>query len=543
MVVLPLLVFPLFLIGYTSFLSARSGITKIAEEFLKYKATEMFKYCGRQQDILVSAGLSAAEDYQNLARRSAEEYADTIKLSDTGYFMAVSSRGEVVFPKTAAADVGAAEFFRTMKEKKLGLIDFSLGGVRRVGYFIYFEPWDWYILLSEQEKTFFEDANNIKKQVAFTLGVTILCAVGLILFFIKKLTDPVGTMVSTMKEIITTGDLGKRVRVEYDDEIGSLATWFNRMVEDLELAYNQIKQYAYKSVLSQRNEERIRHIFQKYVPAEVIDEVLKLEADRLLVGKKQTATILFSDIRGFTSISEKLPADRLVASLNTYFNIMVAIIIEQRGEIDKFIGDSIMAVFGMHGHNPDDPLRACMTGLKMLDAVKAFNRKQSLEGRQPFQIGIGLNTGEVIIGNIGSSQKLAYTCIGDEVNLASRLEGLTKMYQVPIIISEYTYKETKGAVNARELDAVRVKGKLKPVKIFQPYTDAMPKVKHGYELFNEGVSSYRGKNFKGALKLFNESKEVLGKDIPSGIYIERCDELIKEPPGDDWDGVYTAKSK
>jgi adenylate cyclase len=560
MVVLPLLVFPLFLIGYTSYLSARSGITKIAEEFLKYKAMEMFKFCRRQEDILTDAGLGASSEYRQIAQQAAEDYANTIRLSETGYFMAVDSQGKIVFPKETAgkggdasqgasqgaarggaANLSGSPFFETMKEKKVGLLDFAYNGSARVGYFVYFPDWDWYILLSEQEKTFFQDADDIKKQVAFTLGITILFATGLILYFIKKLTDPVGNVVSTMKEVITSNDLSKRVRVEYDDEIGSLATWFNRMVEDLEVAYNQIKQYALKSVVAQKSEERIRHIFQKYVPAEVIDEVLKLEADRLLVGKKQTATILFSDIRGFTSISEKLSADSLVASLNTYFNVMVAIIIEQKGEIDKFIGDAIMAVFGMHVHNPDDPLRACMTGLKMLDAVKVFNRKQSLEGRQPFQIGIGLNTGEVVIGNIGSSQKLAYTCIGDEVNLASRLENLTKLYGVPIIISDYTYREVKSGITAREIDAVRVEGKARPVRIYQPYMDVTGRMKQGYEVFGEGIINYRNRNFKKAQKHFSEAKEILGKDTPSVMYMERCEEFIKNPPGDNWDGVYDTK--
>jgi class 3 adenylate cyclase/HAMP domain-containing protein len=471
--------------------------------------------------------------------------------------MAIDSRGAIVFPKKAAkgedasrgaprgaaGDISESPFFETMKEKKIGLLNFSFDGSTRVGYFVYFPDWDWYILLSEQEKTFFQDADDIKKQVVFTLGVTLLFATGLILYFISKLTNPVRNVVSTMKEIITSSDLSKRVRIEYDDEIGSLATWFNRMVEDLEGAYTQIKQYAYQSVLAQKSEERIRHIFQKYVPAEVIDEVLKMGTQTLVPGKKQLATILFSDIRGFTSISESLKADQLVNSLNTYFNIMVGIIIEQKGEIDKFIGDAIMAVFGMHVYSPDDPLRACMTGLKMLDAIKTFNRRQSMEGGAPFNTGIGLATGEVVIGDIGSTQKRSYTCIGDTVNLASRLEGLTKMYEVPIIISEDTYREAKSAVTAREIDAVRVKGKARPVKIYQPYMDVTGRMKQGYEVFNEGILNYRNRNFKKAQKHFGDAKEILGKDTPSNLYMERCEELIKNPPGDNWDGVYDAKTK
>ncbi|GAH62945.1 unnamed protein product, partial [marine sediment metagenome] len=191
----------------------------------------------------------------------------------------------------------------------------------------------------------------------------------------------------------------------------------------------------------------------------------------------------------------------------------------------------------------DDPLQAVFTALSMLKSLKSFNRKQTLTGKPPFKIGIGLNTGEVIVGNIGSTQKLDYTCIGDTVNLASRLEGLTKLYRTPIIISEYTYNEAQSGIMAREIDSVRVKGKAKPVKIYQPYIEASPKIKDGYNIFNEAMHLYRNKSFKEALKLFHSSNEILEKDTPSSLYIDRCEELIHDQPEEDWDGVYTAKTK
>ena len=543
MVVLPLFIFPLLLIGFTAYLSARNGITKVAKEFLGYKATEMYKYCSRQEDIITGTGLVDVGDYRKIAQKSAEDYANAIRLSETGYFIAFSSEGEVMFPKEEEANLSNYDFFSVITDTRKGLLAFSYKGINRVGYYLYFEPWDWYILLSEHKKIFYEDADSIKNQVAYTMGITLICAVGLILFFIKKLTDPVGNVVATMQEIITNNDLSQRVRVEYDDEIGYLATWFNRMVEDLEIAYNQIKEYAYKSVLAKTSEERVRLIFQKYVPAEIIDEVLKTKGEKLLTGKKQWATILFSDIRRFTSISERLSAEELVISLNTYFNVMVNIIIDHKGIIDKFIGDAIMAIFGAPVLHDDDPLQAVFTALSMLKSLKTFNRKQALTGKPPFKIGIGLNTGEVIVGNIGSTQKLDYTCIGDTVNLASRLEGLTKLYRTPIIISEYTYNEAQGGIMAREIDSVRVKGKAKPVKIYEPYIEASPKMKDGYNIFNEAIHLYRNKSFKEALKLFHRSNEILGKDTPSSLYMDRCEELIYDPPEEDWDGVYTAKTK
>jgi len=542
-VVLPMLIFPLLFIGIISYLSAKTGITKIAKEFLGYKVTEMYKYCQRQEDILIDTGLAYSGNYRELAKRSAEDYADTIKLSDTGYFMLLSSEGKIVFPETNKQYVSNDNFFITMAKNKKGLLSFSFNGKNRIGYYIYFEPWDWYILLSELEDVFYSDANNIKKQVAYIMGITLIIGVGFILFFIKRVTDPIGNVVNTMKDVITAGDLSKRVRVEYDDEIGYLATWFNRMIEDLESAYYQIKQYAYKSVLAKNSEERIRNIFQKYVPTEIIDEVLKKRGEKLLVGKKQKATILFSDIRSFTTISEKLSAEELVKALNTYFNVMVSLIIENKGTIDKFIGDSIMAIFGAPVVHEDDPLNGVVTGLNMLESLKDFNKKQIARGLPAFRIGVGINTGEVVVGNIGSTQKLDYTCIGDAVNLASRLEGLTKIYGIPIIVSEYTINETNGAIKSREIDSVRVKGKLKPVKIFEPFKNVTDRKEEGYNIFNDAIILYRERRFNEALKLFQESTYVLSDDIPGSLYIDRCKELILNPPGEDWDGVYTAKTK
>jgi len=543
LVILPLLIFPAFLIGYTGFVSAKNGITKIAKEFLSYKTAEMYKFCSRQEDILVETGLVEEGDYRTIAQRSAAEYAEVIRLSDTGYFMAFTSEGKVVFPTETATDVSGEDFFKQVTSEKGGLVTFNFKGVNRIGFYLYFEPWDWFILLSERSDVFYRDADNIRKQVVYTIAATLIFAVGIILFFVKKVTEPIKNVVRTMKDIITSNDLSKRVRVEYDDEVGYLSTWFNRMVEDLESAYNQVKQYAYKSVLAKNSEERIRHIFQKYVPGEIIDEVLKAKGEKLLIGKKQNATILFSDIRSFTSISERLSAEELVTSLNNYFNVMVSIIIEHKGIIDKFIGDAIMALFGAPVQYADDPLQAILTGLSMIEALKGFNKNQSRHGRPVFKIGIGLNTGEVVVGNIGSNQKLEYTCIGDAVNLASRLEGLTKVYGVPIIISEYTLNQAGNKVKARELDSVRVRGKVQPVKIYEPYGEVHDSVRQGYRAFNEAIRLYRSRDFERASRLFSESGRILSDDMPSKMYVDRCRELILHPPTEDWDGVYTAKTK
>jgi len=543
LVVLPLLIFPAFLIGYTGLISAKNGITKVTKEFLSYKAAEMYKFCSRQEDILVETGLADIGDYRQIAQRSAQEYSDIIRLSESGYFMAFDSTGTVIFPTEVTENISEVDFYKQITQSESGLITFEFNGDNRIGYFLYFEPWDWYILLSERSDVFYENANNIRKQMIYTIGATVIFAVGIILFFIKKLTDPIGNVVNTMKVITSNNDLSKRVRVEYDDEIGDLSNQFNHMVGDLEFAYNQIKQYAFESVLAQKREERIRHVFQKYVPGEVIDEVLKAKGDKLLIGKKQNATILFSDIRSFTTLAESLPAEELVTTLNTYFNIMVGVIMKHKGIIDKFMGDAIMALFGAPVQYGDDSSQAVKTSLEMIHELEGFNKNQVRLGRRPFKIGIGLNTGNVIVGNIGSDQKLEYTCIGDAVNLASRMEGLTKMYGVPIIISEHTLNQAGTDNKTRELDKVRVKGKEQGVKVYELYDEAADGVTEGYEIFREALRIYQLRDFERALKLFGDSKNALENDEPSTLYINRCRQYIQFPPPEDWDGVFTAKTK
>ena len=550
LVVLPLLIFPAFLIGYTGLISAKNGITKVTKEFLSYKAAEMYKFCSRQEDILVETGLADVGDYRQIAQRSVREYADIIRLSETGYFMAFNSEGTVIFPTEVIENIGEVDFYKQITQSESGLLTFEFNGDERIGFFLYFAPWDWYILLSERSDVFYENANNIRKQMIYTIGATVIFAVGIIFFFVKKLTDPIRNVVGTMKDIITNNDLSKRVRVEYDDEVGYLSTWFNRMVGDLESAYNEVKQYAYKTALARnleerakKKEERIRHIFQKYVPGEVIDEVLKAKGDKLLVGKKQNATILFSDIRSFTTIAESLPPEDLVTSLNTYFNVMVGIIMEHKGIIDKFMGDAIMALFGAPVQYGDDPSQAVKTSLEMIHELADFNKNQVRLDKRPFKIGIGLNTGNVIVGNIGSDQKLEYTCIGDAVNLASRMEGLTKIYGVPIIISEHTLNQAGADNKTRELDKVRVRGKDQGVKVYELYDEEAANVTEGYEIFREALRIYQSRNFERALKLFSDSKNALENDHPSSLYIDRCKDYIQHPPSGDWDGVYTAKTK
>ncbi|GAB1458041.1 hypothetical protein MASR2M48_33490 [Spirochaetota bacterium] len=199
------------------------------------------------------------------------------------------------------------------------------------------------------------------------------------------------------------------------------------MLDELQKAYDQIKKYAFETVLAQKKEEKIRHIFQKFVPQELIDRFFQ-NPEAMLVGENRELAVLFSDIRSFTSISETMKPDDLVNSLNHYFSSMVDIIMSHNGVIDKYIGDAIMAFFGAPVRRDDDAISSIKAALDMIEALDHFNEQQRGLGKPEFKIGIGINYGIVTVGNIGCDKKMDYTVIGDMVNLASRLEGLYKRF-------------------------------------------------------------------------------------------------------------------
>ena len=365
----------------------------------------------------------------------------------------------------------------------------------------------------------------------------------LLFFFINFILSPLKNIVNAMNETIKMNDLSNRVPVEYNDEIGELALTFNSMLEELQKAYDQIKEYAYQSILSQKKEERIKNIFQKYVPKDVVNEIVQ-SPDSILIGKDSKVTILFSDIRGFTTISESMTPETLVNSLNRYFTIMVDIIYNRRGVIDKYIGDAIMAVFGAPKLYGDDVQQAILSGLEMLENLEKFNNEQRNLNLSEFKIGIGINYGDVTVGNIGTSQKMDYTVIGDAVNLASRLEGLTKEYKTSLIVSEGAAAKAKDYFYYREIDRVKVKGKTKPVRIYQPARKLNNKEKKAWTIYNNGVRLFLDKQWDESQKLFIDVLDLLGKDdYLTNKYLLDIQYFKKNSPADDWDGTTTMLHK
>lgn len=294
-----------------------------------------------------------------------------------------------------------------------------------------------------------------------------------------------------------------------------------------------------------REKRELRRAFNRYLSPRVIDEIIANPDEIELGGKEVEATVFFSDIEGFTSISEALTPKELVKFLNEYFTLASRIILDHDAMVDKYIGDAIMAIFGAPIPKELHAASACLTALEVHRQLKAFYEKKSAD-LPHFQTRIGLNTGKMVIGNIGSEMHMNYTVIGDAVNLASRLEGANKEYGTHIIISESTYQQAKDLIEVRELDYLRVKGKAIPIRIYELLSEKgglAPKEREKVECFAEALQLYRKQEWANAIRRFEEVLRIAPDDGPAKTYIRRCQMLAQEVLPENWDGVYVMKTK
>jgi adenylate cyclase len=321
--------------------------------------------------------------------------------------------------------------------------------------------------------------------------------------------------------------------------------WLNMIYPLLTIATIYLLITVYRYVTEEREKKKIRGAFQYYLTASVMNEILKDPSKLKLGGDKKNLTVMFSDIRGFTTISEKLSPQELVHLLNEYLTAMTDIVFKYDGLLDKYIGDAIMAVWGDPVDQPDHALRGCRTALEMMNTLTNLQVKWQQEGWPHVDIGIGLNSGEMVVGNMGSAMRFDYTVMGDNVNLGSRLEGTNKEYGTHIIISESTYDAVKQDMFCRELDAVRVKGKKLPVKIYELICEMRDKGSHEafVQLFEDGLAKYKDAQWDDAIALFRKVLEIRPDDPPSLLYISRCEDLKVHPPEGVWDGVCVMTKK
>ena len=296
-----------------------------------------------------------------------------------------------------------------------------------------------------------------------------------------------------------------------------------------------------------RERARIRGMFQQYVPPAVVRELIRRPELLALGGDERVATVLFSDVRGFTAVAERLAPAELVALLNEYLTAMSDVVMEHGGIVDKYVGDLLMAEFGVPVPVEDHALHACRAALRMRDELRRQRGGWEARGMPALHARIGINTGTVLVGNLGSHRMMDYTCMGDHVNLASRLEGLNNVYGTEIIVSEFTWREVSAHFIGREIDRVRVAGRDGVVAVHELVAAREDGVDAGMSALLEGFAAalalYRGRRFGEAGDAFGALVERHPEDGPSAIYLARCREYLIHPPSDAWDGAHQLASK
>ncbi|MEW6708223.1 MAG: adenylate/guanylate cyclase domain-containing protein [Candidatus Riflebacteria bacterium] len=361
--------------------------------------------------------------------------------------------------------------------------------------------------------------NNILAILTTCIVVTFV-AVFLSLIISRKISDPITRVTTDMAEI-------QKFNLESALESCSKIHEIRRMTDALD------------------NMKKGLRSFKKYVPTELVSDLIKLKKEASLEAENRQITILFSDIQGFTSISEKIAPDDLAESIGFYFGEMTQIIMDTGGIVDKYIGDAIMALWGTPHDLEDHQLSACCAALRCREKEKEINEWLQQKGLPTFFTRIGINSGPAIVGNFGFDKRMTYTAIGDSVNLASRLEGINKFYQTAILISQYTYNAVKNHVLARLVDVVIVKGKTEGVRIYELISllaNADEKEIKRVSRHNKAMNLYLNKNWRSALRLFKALKKQRD-DFTVGVMIERCQNFIENPPGDDFVGVVALRNK
>ncbi|MDA7822093.1 GAF domain-containing protein [Opitutales bacterium] len=296
------------------------------------------------------------------------------------------------------------------------------------------------------------------------------------------------------------------------------------------------------------SEKRMKSTMSRYMDPELADQLMNAgESDDVMGGKQSVASVLFSDVRSFTTITEELGAQGTVKLLNEYFTIMVDCITDEGGMLDKFIGDAMMCIFGTPVPHEDDPDRAVRAAIRMMTDLKVLNDKRAAEGKLPIDHGMGVNTDSVVSGNIGSPKRMDYTVIGDGVNLAARIESACKQYGAHILISEFTHKAVKATYRTRQVDYVIVKGKTEPVGVHEVLDfhddESYPNMVEALGHFNDGYRAWNNGNWDQAIKLFKNVEKINPNDKAAKLYLDRCAHLKKNPPKGDWDGVWVMTSK
>lgn len=381
-----------------------------------------------------------------------------------------------------------------------------------------------------------ETKNNQVGILTINIALFIVSAlIGLSLFLI--LTGRLQRSFAQLLEgtnAVETGDLEVELPVTSEDEIGQLAHAFNHMVGQL------------------NEKERVKHTFGQYIDPRIVSQLIASQGDQESLTEHRPATIFFSDIKGFTGISEQLTANSMVKLLNNYFSAVTREIHDHNGIVDKYIGDAVMAFWAEPFSRGDcHATDGCLAALAQQKALKEFrSRLTEITGLRrdipEFDVRMGLATGEVVLGTLGSDISKSYTVIGDIVNIASRLEGVNKVFDTSILISDETSRLAQREVKTRELDLITVVGKEEPLRVHEllcKTTDLTDEITELCDVFELALTAYREQEWSEATRLFKQCLTVKPDDSPSQVFLNRIASLKENPPKQDWDGIWSLTVK
>jgi len=314
----------------------------------------------------------------------------------------------------------------------------------------------------------------------------------------------------------------------------------------LTLAFGYVATIIYRFFTEEREKRWVKAAFGQYVSPQVLDVLLDDPSKLKLVGERREMTVFFSDVAGFTSISERLNPDELVVLLNRYLSAMTEVVFEHDGYLNKYMGDGIMAFWNAPVRQTDHAERACRCALASMKRLARLNDELEVEGLMPLKARIGINTGIMVVGNMGSVQKSDYTVMGDNVNLGSRLEGAGKAFGVSLLISEFTYEIVQDLFEVRFLDRIRVPGKAKPVKTYEllaPKGELPEAWQKALAPYHEAIQLFADRRYGPARDKFLAVLGILGHDKPCEMYVKRADAFVSAPPAKEWDGVFELNIK